>query len=736
MIVSPGGIMPYELSFTKTFFTDYACAPKPVKNAFDKTAEDHLRKTPEKTGGPIKKLTGLKRVYRYRISDSYRIIYCMDGDHVILLMLGDRKNVYDRLKYDPEKEIPKQGMIALVPDIVDPTPSDEDRGAAQLAMRKDSEHGSAYQEKPLPVPLNAENLTSWGIDAKYHKVLIQCESEDQLLAAPVPEPVASSILNILYPPAIDTVMNTPKFVMVKSGEMEQVASGFRDLSSFLLKLDSKQREFVQRFAQRAGREGPWIVKGGPGSGKSTMALYSIVSLVSNKLPIDGANLRTQPSILFTTYTNSLVNSSSQLLRSVLGDSDTRKVQVQTMNSLAVSIARSPRWNFRFPKDEREHRDIMEEAIQEAESKGKSKSFKIADAAFIEEEIEWLILGNCLTSLADYAGIERKGRGRALGKRQREELWAIYELYWEKLNNKHLTTHDVVVCSAYERAKQLPEDKKYDFVFIDEAQDFKPVALRLCLALCKNPKNVYLTADMNQGIYGHGISWSSIDDALRFTTGRSQRLEKNYRSTKEIIQALKNIAQHIDQKDAETLDDHFVYTGEPPILKFYKDRAEEFQSTEDFIIDNCHKLNMGLGCAAILCRNIKDAQEIAKNLSPKLKAKYMRPKDVDIDYNGVKVMTIHSAKGLQFPIVIVARVNRGVFPVPVYGGQDPEEHLNLEWNYGRKVLAGAIRGTRTAQIQNDCRGIPMPESHDTVCYRGFSLITGKYGQRKSDYMLRQ
>ena len=56
---------------------------------------------------------------------------------------------------------------------------------------------------------------------------------------------------------------------------------------------------------------------------------------------------------------------------------------------------------------------------------------------------------------------------------------------------------------------------FDYVFVDEVQDLKPVGLRLCAALCRNESNLYLTADMNQKLYGRGISWGSVVETLRF-----------------------------------------------------------------------------------------------------------------------------------------------------------------------------------------------------------------------------
>ena len=47
---------------------------------------------------------------------------------------------------------------------------------------------------------------------------------------------------------------------------------------------------------------------------------------------------------------------------------------------------------------------------------------------------------------------------------------------------------------------------YDYVFIDEAQDLLPAAIRMCMGLAKDKRNVFLTADRNQSIYNAGFSW--------------------------------------------------------------------------------------------------------------------------------------------------------------------------------------------------------------------------------------
>ena len=61
--------------------------------------------------------------------------------------------------------------------------------------------------------------------------------------------------------------------------------------------------------------GPTQITGGPGTGKSTVALYRVQSLIQNLHKMG----QPTPLILFTTYTNALVKSSEQLLQQLLGD---------------------------------------------------------------------------------------------------------------------------------------------------------------------------------------------------------------------------------------------------------------------------------------------------------------------------------------------------------------------------------------------------------------------------------
>lgn len=681
--------MKYEVNFSRQFLTDFATVPKQVQSAYIKQAHKVLCNSAENYSA-TKKLKGTKKLWRYRISDNYRIIYEVEDKHIILLMIGNRRDVYDRLKYDPDLESFRNDIMGKAPDIVDPEPSPET--ISEAILHSVNEEVPRSMRSPLPFRLTQERLFSWRIPREFHQLLKACNTEEELLSVDVPTDVIDKILNIIYPPTIVEILNKPKYVMENPEDLEKFVADKKGLNSFILALDKTQKEYVNRFTKKGS--GPWLLKGGPGSGKSTIALYCIRALLSNRLPYTQAN-----SILFTTYTNSLTSSSQDLLKSLLETNLPYSVHLRTMNSLAAFHA-DPRGNGFKIFETNQEKEILEEVISNLQSNKAIKSFTPGDSEFIMEEIEWVIVGNGLKNEEDYIAADRSGRGRRLGKNQQSDIWKIYEVYTSELRSKGLISHDQVVLNACEKTRFIPNHKKYDFVFIDEAQDFKPMGISFCVELAKDPKNVFLTMDPNQAIYGRGTSWRSVHEALRFTRGRSDELKVNYRSTKEIVQAIKQIAENITDRDPETLVLNAVFSGEPPTVSYYDNTDDESKLISEFILNNLRKLNMGLGCVAILCRNNRDAEDIANKLPANLRARFMNTKHVNINYNGVKVMTIHAAKGLEFPVVIVARVNKNILPSNALGGQDENEHFQSELKLFFVACSRAMKALQVVTSRNN------------------------------------
>jgi superfamily I DNA/RNA helicase len=72
----------------------------------------------------------------------------------------------------------------------------------------------------------------------------------------------------------------------------------------------------------------------------------------------------------------------------------------------------------------------------------------------------------------------------------------------------------------------------------------------------------------------------------------------------------------------------------------------------FLEDSAVQERVGFGCCAILVPTKSLGNEWAAALPKYLNARFFESNDLEIQHRGVKILTIHSAKGLQFPVVAV------------------------------------------------------------------------------------
>ena len=152
--------------------------------------------------------------------------------------------------------------------------------------------------------------------------------------------------------------------------------------------------------------------------------------------------------------------------------------------------------------------------------------------FLRDEFDWM-QDRAATGLADYLTVERVGRGLGLATEQRARVHAIYERYrallaagqvedWSGRALRywtHLSSGDL-------------RPMLYDYIYVDEAQFFAPVWLRsLRTALRPGAGRLLLAADPTQGFLKRRQSWVACGIDLR---GRSTRLRRSYRNTREIL----------------------------------------------------------------------------------------------------------------------------------------------------------------------------------------------------------
>lgn len=658
-------------------------------------------------GNTIKPLKGWKNLWRYRLGD-YRLIYSADPERKVvqLLAIGPRSEVYRRFNYE-EPSAAEQDLVfsaeleaGLVPKQHIP------EWVKHPEWYRPKEEEKAPTDKALPHRLTPSRLKRWRIPETYHDALIRCRTEEALLEAEVPGSVLGRVMDALWPPKVEQLARQPDQLLIAPEDLERYAEG--KLRGFLLHLDEAQRRFVDW-----ALSGPTLVKGGPGSGKSTVALYRVRALVEHAILHDEGT----PEILFTTYTNALTNFSESLLQQLLCDTLgledkwlPANIRVTTVDKVAMWIVHSSGRSFDMT-DRKTQLEALHYArttlalptLDGLETMLTTGALQSLRDYYLLEEFEWIIEGQNCQTFEDYDAAQRVGRGIPFNHSLRKTVWQLYQTYANYLQQQDRLTWGQLRQAALRQVQKGAFTRRWEYVVVDEAQDLPPVALALCVELCKDPTGLFLTADANQSLYNRGFRWKNVHKQLR-VQGRTRILRRNYRSTRQIGLAAADILNGVEASDAEAAEQEFVHTGVLPVVYAADGASDQAHWLAKQIWQAAQELRLPVNSAAVLVPRNSLARNLAKLLADQgLPARYVPSREVRLEDRCVKVMTLHAAKGLEFPIVALAHVEADRLPreTTATDPEDIKEHLH---DQRRLFYVGCTRAMRHLFVTYD-RSLP-------------------------------
>lgn len=665
--------MPFEIVQKPAFLDDFLLLEKSVQKKASKAVKAI---TANPFGEHSKKLEKYKNLYRWRLGD-HRLCYSVGTGCVALLAIGPRSEIYSR--FNIEGDVPSDidfasaEAIPTVPD--DPIPQSLPEGGDRSAP------GAATAPRDH-AGLIKTILEFAAVPEEYHKQILKCRTADELLELNIPQQYISTILHIQAPPRVEAIAEQPTLVLEQPEDLERWADG--TLTGFLLRLDPEQEK-----AAAKSLKGPALVKGGAGTGKSLVALYRIRNMFTTEAQ-SALFAGAKPRVLFVTFTNSLTTASQQLLSKLLPAHDLSRVDVMTLDALASRYARG------LPKDRvgrlRDTVVVAQTLVKKADNDEHRRLHEILakfTPEYLADEIEWIIDGRGITSLAEYLEAPRPGRGQRLDLQARKAVWELYREWRALLKKRGQSTFGQHQLSALETVKSLDAEKKYDCVVLDEAQDLKPVGIRLALEMCKSPEGFYMTADEAQSIYGRGYSWRQVSDDLRLQ-GRTITLKRNYRGTAELQAATDDFLRASKLSDDERKIESVRHGKKPLAVETAGDPvpviASHFQAARS-------EMGVPLSACAVLVKTNDLGTEVARKLRDQgLEASFFESKAIDLEAQCVKVMTIHSAKGLEFPIVAITGLRNGLFPAKRVGLDEKEalEHDQQERRLFHVAISRAMR----------------------------------------------
>ncbi|MBD2471549.1 3'-5' exonuclease [Nostoc sp. FACHB-145] len=640
----------WTLSVTDTFLNELLNLPQSISKKVTKSVKV-LEQDPISAGGDAKKLKGYhNNTYRIRVGD-YRVFYSFGQGWVKLLSVRKR----DERTYETE-----------IPQFQTPTkPPQED-----VRIQQNKEQEAVVEKYPvfpsyspndttscqittaLPVELTTSLLQQWQIPQQYWADILKVDNSEAILELSIPDKLISRILDNLFPRPIEEIEKQPQYILQGTEDLDRFFTG--DLSAFLLKLDPEQ-EKLRDF----GGSGPILVKGGPGTGKSTLALYRVQKLLQQGYR----------SILFTTYTNALVTYSQQLLEQLLGERlQNLDVEVSTVDSLIYNYYIKS-YDKPVFATQQQCLGCLQSALSTTEipasnvfdQRVRRQTLENLGLPYLLQEIQSVIQAWGISSLEEYQNLDRHGRGVALKANIREAIWAVYQTWRSLMVSQRYTTTEQMRLQALGVVNQLAQ-KPYQAIVIDEAQDLSPISLRFLLALVPDLSGVYLTADASQSLYQRGFSWKQIHSDLK-VAGRTLILKRNYRNTQQIITACTNILEGTEAGDSECLyQEPSSHQGDFPSLLLIDDTEQEIKAIREFFITAAKNFRFPLHGSAVLCPSNQAGRFYAEKLTKLgLKAKFVSGKEINLKAPYIKVLTLHSAKGLEFPAVVVIGLKTGQLP---------------------------------------------------------------------------
>jgi hypothetical protein len=446
----------------------------------------------------------------------------------------------------------------------------------------------------------------------------------------------------------------------------------------------------QRRLVDATFNGPVKVSGGAGTGKTVVALHRLKYLAT-QIPL-GAK-----PILFTTFTKSLTENLKELAADLSIPAD--RIRIENIDSMAFNLLKQYKLvddNTRvFGLNSAKKAEEVWEELLASELIGYDKSF-------LMQEFEDVVLLNNVTSFAEYLQTSRIGRGKALSRRQRKEVWDLIEKFKSYKETYRYYYKEEVYNQLY---NYLVASGSYEFegAVVDELQDFSNVELRLIRALVtEKPNDLFLVGDPLQKIYERKVNFSK--SGINIKGKRSKRLRINYRTTEEIKRCALAIIwdcafDDFDGGEEEKAGYVSLYHGQKPKYLVFKTKEDEIQSIHerlDSLISNGYQYS-----DICVASRTKDGVKEIKSFLHKRGIPYFESvgETKKGDRQGLRVLTFHSMKGLEFKHVFLTDVNTRTLPkLPsdfgVWDESDKESYLKSE----RALLYVAItRAIESVQL---------------------------------------
>ena len=370
---------------------------------------------------------------------------------------------------------------------------------------------------------------------------------------------------------------------------------------FLDELNESQRKAAEHLY------GATMVIAGAGSGKTRVLTYRIAHMIENE--IDPFN------ILALTFTNKAAREMTERIGSIVGADEAKNITMGTFHSVFSKILRFNADRIGFPNnftiyDTQDSKSVIKDII---------KGFKLDDKTYKPSNV----FGRISTAKNNLISPEAYCQNEEIKledqQARRPEMGRIYMSYMNRCQKSGAMDFDDLLYYTNVLMRDFPEvlhyyQHKFKYILVDEYQDTNYAQYLIIKKLAAAYENICVVGDDAQSIYS--FRGANIENILNFRKDYPDftlfKLEQNYRSTKNIVEAANSIIQKNKDQIHKSVWTENQNGNKIKVVRTPTDN-EEGRSVASFIHEKQGKSNCSYNDFAVLYRTNRQSRSFEEAL---------------------------------------------------------------------------------------------------------------------------
>lgn len=360
-------------------------------------------------------------------------------------------------------------------------------------------------------------------------------------------------------------------------------------------LNPPQQEAVEHI------EGPLLILAGAGSGKTRVITHRVAYLIEQ-----GIN---PYHILAITFTNKAAGEVRERVDDMLGYGS-ESVWVSTFHSLCVRILRRHIERIGFASnfsiyDTDDQKRLVKEAAR----------FVQLDPKMYPER---LLMAEISKAKENFISPHEYDLN-AQGDYRKMQIARVYMEYQKRMHSNNALDFDDLLYKTVQLFQDCPDvleqyQERFRYIMVDEYQDTNEIQFLLVRQLARKYRNLCVVGDDDQSIYK--FRGANIMNILNFEQeypdAKVIKLEQNYRSTGNILQAANEVIRHNEGRKDKTLWTAKA-AGDLIQYKQYENEHQEAEQIAYHILENKVRNNLNYSDFAILYRTNAQSRVLEEKL---------------------------------------------------------------------------------------------------------------------------